>query len=64
MIGVLAYMLQFVESTINRIFVVSVVFIKAIFSCLNLKPDDDVFLSYGMPEIFDKTRHGLTNIIA
>ena len=57
-------MLQFVESTIDRIFVASVVFIKAIFSCLNLKPDDDVFLSYSMPEIFDKTRHGLTNIIA
>ena len=39
-----------------------VVFVKAIFSCLNLKPDDG-FLPYNMPELFDKTRHGLTDIV-
>ena len=35
---------------------------KAIFSCLYLKPDDG-FLLYNMPEVFNKTGHGLTNII-
>ena len=39
-----------------------VVFVKAIFSCLNPKPDDE-FLPYNMPELFDKTRHGLTDIV-
>ena len=39
-----------------------VVFVKAIFSCLNPKPDDG-FLPYNMPELFDKTRHGLTDIV-
>ena len=34
---------------------------KAIFSCLNLKPDDG-FLPYNMTEVFNKTRHGLTDI--
>ena len=38
-----------------------VVFVKAIFSCLNVKHDDE-FLPY-MPEVFNKTGHGLTNII-
>ena len=38
------------------------VFVKAIFSCLNLKPDDG-FLAYNMPEFFDKTGHGLTDIV-
>ena len=31
-----------------------VVFVKAILSCLNLKPDDG-FLPYNMPELFNKT---------
>ena len=35
---------------------------KAIFSCLNLKPDDG-FLPYNMPELFYKTGHGLTDIV-
>ena len=38
--GIMAYMLQFGESAIHRIFVAWVVFVKAIFSCLNLKPDE------------------------
>ena len=38
-----------------------VVFVKAIFSCLNLKPDDG-FLPYNMLEVFNKTGKGLTNI--
>ena len=38
------------------------VFVKAIFSCLNLKPDDG-FLPYNMPELFNKTGHGLTDIV-
>ena len=39
-----------------------VVFVKAIFSCLNLKSDDG-FLLYNMLEVFNKTEYGLTNII-
>ena len=42
-------------------FVAWVVFVKAIFSCLNLKPDDG-FLRYNMSELF-KTGHGLTGIV-
>ena len=38
-----------------------VVFVKAIFSFLNLKPDDG-FLPYKIPELFNKTGHGLTDI--
>ena len=34
---------------------------KAIFSCLNLKPDDG-FLPYNIPELFNKTGHGQTDI--
>ena len=55
-------MLQFDQSAIHRIFVVRVVFVKATFSCLNLKPDDG-FLAYSIPDIFNKTGYGLTNII-
>ena len=39
-----------------------VVFVKAIFSYLNLKPDDG-FLLYNMPEVFNKTGHSPTDII-
>ena len=38
------------------------VFVKAIFSCLNLKPDDG-FLPYNMSDVFNKTGHGLTDIV-
>ena len=40
---------------------VQVVFMETIFSCLNLKPYDQ-FSPYSMPEIFNKTGHGLTDI--
>ena len=60
--GILAYMLQFGESAIHRIFVAWVVFVKAIFSCLNLKPDDG-FLPYNMSDVFNKTGHDLTDIV-
>ena len=39
-----------------------IIFVKAIFSCLNLKPDDGC-LPYNMPELFDKTGHGIIDII-
>ena len=39
-----------------------VVFVKARFSCLDLKPDDE-FLSYNMPDLFNKTEHGLTDTV-
>ena len=42
---VMAYALQIDESTIHRIFVAQIVFVEAIFSCLNLKPDDDFYLA-------------------
>ena len=54
--GIMAYMLQFGWSAIHRIFVAWVVFVKVIFSCLNLKP-------YHMPEDFNKTVQGLTEIL-
>ena len=38
------------------------IFAKAIFSCLNLKPDDG-FLPYIMPELFNITGPGLTEIV-
>ena len=60
--GIMAYMLQFGWSAIHRIFVAWVVFVKVIFSCLNLKPDDR-FLPYNMPDVFTKTGHGLTDIV-
>ena len=58
----MAYVSQFGWSAIHRNFVAWVVFVKAIFSCLNLKPDDG-FLPYNMPELFNKTGHGLTDIV-
>ena len=57
--GVMTYMLQF---AIHRIFVAWVVFVKAILSCLNLKPDN-VFLRYNMPELLNKAGHVLTVIV-
>lgn len=60
--AIMAYMLQFGESTVHIIFVVRVAFMKAILSNLNLKPDDE-FLTYSMPEAFDKTELGLPYII-
>ena len=39
-----------------------VVFVKTIFSCLNLKPDNG-FLAYNMPDVFNKTGHGLIDIV-
>ena len=44
------------------IFVAWVVFVKAIFSCSDLKLDNG-FLPYSMPEVFNKTGHGLTGIV-
>ena len=55
-------MLQIGESTIHIIFVTCAVFMEAIFSCLNLKPERG-FLVYIMPEVFNKTGHGLTGNI-
>ena len=37
-------------------------YLKAIFSCLSLKPDLG-FLPYNMLELFGKTGHGLTDIV-
>ena len=59
---VMKCMLKIDENTIHRNFVTSVVFMEAIFSYLNLKRDDR-FLPYSMPEVFDKTGHGLKDII-
>ena len=50
------------EIAIHRVFIAWVVFVKAIFRCLNLKPDDG-FLPYNMPEVFNKTGYGLTDIV-
>ena len=56
-------MLQIGESTIHRILVPWLVFMEASFLRLNLKPDDGV-LPYSMLEVFNKTGHGLLDIIA
>ena len=48
---VMGYMLQF--GAIHRIFVAWLVFVKAIFPCLNLKPDDG-FLSYNITDVLIK----------
>ena len=53
---------NFVKVLSTKFFVACVVFVKAIFSCLNFKPDDG-FLLYNMPELFNKTGHGLTDIV-
>ena len=55
-------MSQFSESTTYIIFVVWIFIIKAIFSCLNLKPDDEC-LPYSVPNIFNKNRHDFTDFI-
>ena len=53
---------NFIKVTIHIIFVAWVVFVKATFSCLNLKPEDG-FLPYNMPDDFNKTGHGFTDIV-
>ena len=58
----MTYMSQVCESTIHRDFGALVVFMKLIFSCLNLKPAAG-FLPYNMPEGFIKTGRGLAAII-
>ena len=60
---VMVYMLQFGWSAIHRNVVVAwVVFVKAIFSCLNLKHNDG-FLPCNMPNVFDKAGYGLTDAV-
>ena len=46
----------------QRISVAWVVFKEAVFSKINLKPDEG-FPAYNMPEIFIRTGHGLTDIV-
>ena len=60
--GVMAYMLQFGESTIHRIFVTWVAFMKAIFSMLKSQTWLWIF-AVMLAEVFNKTGHGLTGII-
>ena len=60
--GVMAYMLNVSESTMQRIFVAWIVFMETIFSRINLRPDKN-FLAHTMPEIFIKTGHGLTDMV-
>ena len=59
---VMVYMLNIGESTMQRIFVTWVVFMEAVFSKTNLKPDEG-FLAYSMPELFIRTGNGLTDIV-
>ena len=60
--GVMAYILNIGESTMQRMFIAWVVFIEAIFSKINLRPDQRL-LACNMPEIFIRTGHGLTGIV-
>ena len=59
---IMTCILQIGESTIHRIFVAWVIFMEAILSCLNIKPDNGC-LPYSMPETSKKTDNGLTDII-
>ena len=54
------YMLQIRESTIRRILPVWVIFMETIFIFKNPKSNDR-FLGYSLPELFNKTGHGLTD---
>ena len=60
--GSMAHISQFGESTIHRIFMAWVVFIKAISFCLNLKPEDE-FLPYRMPQVLNKTGNDLADFL-
>ena len=60
--GVIACMLQIGESTIHRTIVAWVVFMEALFSHLNIKPDDGILLC-SLPDVFIKTARGLIDII-
>ena len=42
--------------------VAKAIFVKAIFSCLNLKSDDR-FLPYNIPKVFNNTGYVLTDIV-
>ena len=57
-----SYHIQFGWSATHRIFVGWVVFVKAVFLCLNLELDDG-FLTHNMPVVSNKTGHGLTDIV-
>ena len=46
----------------GRTFVAWVLFVKAVFSCLNLKLDNGL-LPDNIPELFKKTGHDLTDIV-
>ena len=46
---------------IYKIFVVWVVFMEAILSCLNFKPDD-ILLPFSKSDVFNKTGNDLTDI--
>ena len=54
------YMFKIRKSTIPRFLHVWVVFMEAIFSFKNPKPNYR-FLGYSMPELFNKTGHNLTD---
>ena len=60
--GVMAYILPIGESTMYRIFFAWTVFMEAVFSYLNLKPDD-IFLLHSMLEVFIKTGCGFIDTI-
>ena len=54
-------MLKIGWSTIHRIFVASIVSMEAVLLCLNLKHGHGL-LACSMPEVFNKTGHGLSDI--
>ena len=59
--GMMAFMLKVGESTIQRIFVGWIVFLEAIFTHINLKPEAGLLLKK-MSDIFVKTGHGLNGV--
>ena len=60
--GVMAFMLNVSDSTVNRIFLGWALFLDSLFNKLGLKPKTG-FITNKMPDVFIKTGHGLTDMI-
>ena len=58
----MTYMFQIGEGAIHRIFVLWLIFMEVIFWCLYLRSNDE-FLPYSMAGAFNKTEHGLADIV-
>ena len=60
--GVMAYIIRWSETTMQRIFIAWTVFLSTLFNSLDLRSAKGYLLKM-MPEIFIKTGHGLTDLV-